>query len=148
MTQNLLGMSPTAYQQMLFRRVFMCVCSILFTLCLNLFFLSFFDKWNRQLLFFLNVVTDVLCGCCLIAYVELRILPQKKLLRLTKHRFSIYYGTVQSVSGVSSRYMDLDCLEVQVDERRLYVPVGTILLTSGNTCRFHLVSHIITEVEA
>lgn len=147
MTQNLLGMSPTAYQQMLFRRVFMCVCSILFTLCLNLFFLSFFDKWNRQLLFFLNVVTDVLCGCCLIAYVELRILPQKKLLRLTKHRFSIYYGTVQSVSGVSSRYMDLDCLEVQVDERRLYVPVGTILLTSGNAYRFHLVSHIITEVE-
>lgn len=147
MTQNILGMSPTAYQQMLFRRVFMCVCSILFTLCLNLFFLSFFDKWNRQLLFFLNVVTDVLCGCCLIAYVELRILPQKKLLRLTKHRFSIYYGTVQSVSGVSSRYMDLDCLEVQVDERRLYVPVGTILLTSGNAYRFHLVSHIITEVE-
>ena len=44
--------------------------------------------------------------------------------------------------------MDLDCLEVQVDERRLYVPVGTILLTSGNTYRFHLVSHIITEVEA
>ena len=147
MTQNLLGMSPTAYQQMLFRRVFMCVCSILFTLCLNLFFLSFFDKWNRQLLFFLNVVTDVLCGCCLIAYVELRILPQKKLLRLTKHRFSIYYGTVQSVSGVSIRYMDLDCLEVQMDERRLYIPVGTILLTSGNAYRFHLVSHIITEVE-
>lgn len=147
MTQNILGMSPTAYQQMLFRRVFMCVCSILFTLCLNLFFLSFFDKWNRQLLFFLNVVTDNLCGCALIAYVELRILPQKKLLRLTKHRFSIYYGTVQSVSGVSSRYMDLDCLEVQVDERRLYIPVGTILLTSGNAYRFHLVSHIITEVE-
>ena len=68
MTQNLLRMSPTAYQQMLFRRVFMCVCSILFTLCLNLFFLSFFDKWNRQLLFFLNVVTDILCGCGLIAY--------------------------------------------------------------------------------
>ena len=147
MTQNILGMSPTAYQQMLFRRVFMCVCSILFTLCLNLFFLSFFDKWNRQLLFFLNVVTDILCGCALIAYVELRILPQQKLLRLTKHRFSTYYGTVQSVSGVSIRYMDLECLEVQVDVRRLYIPVGTILLTSGNTYRFHLVSHIITEVE-
>lgn len=148
MTQDLLGMSPTAYQQMLFRRVLMCVCSILLTLCLNLFLLSFFDKWSRQLLFFLNVITDILCGCALIAYVELRILPQQKLLRLTKHRFSTYYGTVQSVSNVSSRYMDLDCLEVQADGRRLYVPVGTILLTSGNTYRFHLVSHIITEAEA
>lgn len=148
MTQDLLGMSPTAYQQMLFRRVLMCVCSILFTLCLNLFLLSFFDRWNRQLLFFLNVITDILCGCFLIAYAELRILPQQKLLRLTKHRFSTYYGTVQSVSDVSCRYMDLDCLEVHADGRRLYVPVGTISLTSGNTYRFHLVSHIITEAEA
>lgn len=148
MTQDLLGTSPTAYQQMLFRRVLMCVCSILFTLCLNLFLLSFFDKWNRQLLFFLNVITDILCGCALIAYVELRILPQQKLLRLAKHRSSTYYGTIQAVSDVPCRYMDLDCLEVQVDERRLYVPAGTILLTSGNAYRFHLVSHIITEVEA
>lgn len=148
MTQDLLGMSPTAYQQMLFRRVLMCVCSILLTLCLNLFLLSFFDKWSRQLLFFLNVITDIFCGCALIAYVELRILPQQKLLRLTKHRFSTYYGTVQSVSSISSRYMDFDCLEVHADGRRLYVPVGTISLTSGNTYWFHLVSHIITEAEA
>ena len=72
---------------------------------------------------------------------------RQNLLRLTKHRFSTYYGTVQSVFVVSIRYMDLDCMEVQVDERRLYIPVGTILLTSGNTYRFHLVSHIITEAE-
>ena len=103
---------------------------------------------NHNWLMLLNILIDICGGWFIIGYVSLCVLPQKKLLScLAKGKYYIE-GSVIEVSQQSVRYMGLDCCEVHLAERRLFLPEDTLSLDAGEKYRFLLCGDIIVEVSS
>lgn len=145
MKQTILGMPPALYRQKLRQRSFLCIAVATGTLALNILFTALRTDSNHNLMLFLNIVADILAGLFLLPFISLRILPQKRLLRLTQQVSETLRITIAEISPLPQRYMDLDCYPVSGDRRTLFLPVNTLVLTEQNTYTLSVVSNIIVE---
>ena len=145
MKQTILGMPPALYRQKLRQRSFLCIAVATGTLALNILFTALRTDSNHNLMLFLNIVADILAGLFLLPFISLRILPQKRLLRLTQQVSETLRITIAEISPLPQRYMDLDCYPVSGDSRTLFLPANTLVLKERNTYTLSLVSNIIVE---
>jgi len=145
MKQTILGMPPALYRQKLRQRSFLCIAVATGTLALNILFTALRTDSNHNLMLFLNIAADILAGLFLLPFISLRILPQKRLLRLTQQVSETLRITIAEISPLPQRYMDLDCYPVSGDGRTLFLPANTLELTEGSTYTLSLVSNIIVE---
>lgn len=147
MKQTVLQPSADAFRRSFHRNVALCIGLAGATLLLNILFLCLRTADNHSLMLILNIATDIVCGCFLVWLLHRTILPQWKLLQLTSRRLEVIEGTVCRIDSVVTRYMDIDCLAVTLERRKLFLPAQTIPLKEQTRYRFSVVSNIIVEAE-
>lgn len=144
MTLSVLGQSARSYKKRLRLRIGLCIAGLLLTVGLNVLFTALRTDRNHDLMLFLNIVTDVLCGFLLLYFLQMHIFPELRLYRLFCRNREQLAGTVTAISQSTQRYMDMDCHSVTVNGRRVFLPAGTMRLQNGEYTLF-LVSNIIVE---
>lgn len=147
MKQTILMDNPAVFEKTLRRRIQLSFFVALLTLCLNVVLTLLRTDANHTFMLIANIALDILCGLFLLPLITLRILPQKKLLNLTRQEKECLQATVSEISGHIQRYMDMDCLTVTTENRTLFLPVNTLTLQKGTVYRFCLVQNIIVEAE-
>lgn len=148
MKQTILMDNPIRFEKILQRRIWLAVSISLLTLGLNVILTLLRTDANHIWILIVNILTDILCGLFVLPFVTLRILPQRKLLKLTHWEKECLQVTVSAISQHSQRYMDIDCLTVTTENRTLFLPVNTLQLQTGTAYRFMLVQNIIVEAES
>lgn len=145
MKQTIIGVPLSQYEKMLRYRTGLCILVAAGTIGLNILFTALRTDSNHTIMLILNIVSDILCGLFLLPFVSLRILPQRKLLKLMRREKEVIRVTVHQVSPTSQRYMDIDCHVVTGENRRFFLPVGTIALQEQAEYSLSLVQNIIVE---
>ena len=146
MTQSILGQSARSYKKRLNLYIGFCIAGLALTMGLNILFTSLRTDSNHTWMLILNICADVLCGFLLLYAWQMHILPGLRLYRLFCRNREQVSGTVTSISQSTQRYMDLDCYTVTLDDRRVFLPVGTMCIEPAEYTLF-LVSNIIVEAE-
>lgn len=147
MKQSILTPSPSAFRYAFRRSIVLCAVLAGAAIGLNILFLCLRTDKNHYLMLVLNILTDIACGCFLVDHIHRIILPKWKLLQLTRRRQETIQGTVLHISQEITRYMDIDCLTVTVDSRRLFLPAHTMTLQEQACYRFSVASNILVEAE-
>lgn len=147
MKQSILGQSAEAYRRLLRRRTTLCVAVVCLTAVVNLLLAAAFSERTYTAFLLVNIISDIFCGFFLIAYLSFRVLPQRRRYRLFLTTGVCVDGTVRAVQEQTVRRKKLDCLPVTLDDRVIFLPVGTVRLVQGASYRFRLVGGIITEAE-
>ena len=145
MKQTILGMSPALYRQKLRQRIFLCIAVAVVALALNTLFTVLRTDRNHNWMLILNIAADILAGLFLLPFITLRILPQKRLLQLTRQTPENLLITITEISPLPQRYMDMNCYQVSGNGRTLFLPADTMVLTEQKTYALSLVSNIIVE---
>jgi len=82
MTLSVLGQSARSYKKRLQLRIGLCIAGLVLTIGLNILFTALRTDRNHDLMLFLNIVTDVLCGFLLLYFLQMHIFPELRLYRL------------------------------------------------------------------
>lgn len=146
MTRSVLGQSAHSYKKRLDLRIGLCIAVFVLTVGLNILFTVLRTDSNHTLMLILNIAADVLCGFLLLYTWDMHILPGLRLYRLFCRNRELLSGTVTEISQDTQRYMDIDCHTVTVDNRRVFLPAGTLNIQKA-ACTLSLVSNIIVEAE-
>lgn len=147
MKHSILTDDPIRFEKSLRSRITLAIVLTAATLCLNVLLTILRTDENHTYMLIANIALDILCGLFLLPFITLRILPQRKLLKLTQRGKETVQATVLALSDNSQRYMDMDCLTVSTENRTLFLPIHTIRLQTGTAYRFMLVQNIIVEAE-
>lgn len=146
MKQSVLGQSVRSYKKKLTVHIGLCIAGLVLTVGLNILFTALRTDRNHTLMLVLNIAADVLCGFLLLYACQMHILPALRLYRLFCRNREQLTGRVTGISQTTQRYMDMDCYTVTVNNRRIFLPVGT-LSVQPEEYTFFLVSNIIVEAE-
>lgn len=144
MKESILGQSVPVYKKRLFGRIYLSIAAAVITLCLNVLFTALRTDSNHTLMLFLNIAADALCGGFLLFEMDMHILPAMRLYRLMLRNKETLSGELTGISTKPRRYMNIDCYEVTVGNRKFFLPAGTMQLREG-PCTLLLVSNIIVE---
>lgn len=145
MKQTLLQASIEATQKKLRLGRLLCCLLALMTLGGNLFLALSFTEQTYLAYLIVNIGTDILCGSVILLVVDGYLCKQGRYLRLCRQNGSESTCRVDAVSGLTVRYLDMDCHEVTADGRKLFLPKGTFKLKTGENYRLKTVSNVITE---
>lgn len=145
MKQTILGNPAKAFRQALRMRTAVSISLVVLTAAINLLCVLARTETNHTVMLWVNILTDILCGFFVLSFAGFRILPQRRLYALFRKAGISVGGTVSRISNSTTRHMDMDCLEVAADSRRLFLPAGTITLSEGETYTFRIVSNVIVE---
>lgn len=147
MKLSVLGEAPNSYRKKLYQKTALCITAVLLTVGVHILLLALRTEQNHRLFLFLNIAADILCGIPLFYFVATKLTPKYRLYWLFSRKSVTFSGQVVSVSKTITRYMDMDCYEVTVDGRKLFLPADTIALEENRQYDFSLVSNTIVEVE-
>ena len=146
MKQNILGMSSQLFWRKIQKRKWFCVVAVVVIAGLNVLFTCLRTEQTHTIMLIANIVTDSLGACFLIWFISVKILEPGKLYRFAIKPSQHIYGTISRVSEKTIRYMGVDCWELTVAERRLFLPVNTIPVQLHNKAAFSEVAGIVVEV--
>lgn len=146
MKQTILGKPAKVFRRTLRIRTAVSIALMVLTAVINLLCVLARTETNHTVMLWVNILTDILCGFFVLSFAGFRILPQRRLYALFRKAGISVGGMVSRISNSTTRHMDMDCLEVTTDSRRLFLPVGTITLSEGETYTFRIVSNVIVEV--
>lgn len=93
-----------------------------------------------------NIAADIIGGSFLIARLSIYVLPQHKLLKLYDRATQEATGQVLEIGSSLVHHVGVNCCEIRLAERRLFLPADTIVLTVGEHYRFRLKGNLIMEV--
>lgn len=147
MKQTVIGQDPLRYRRCLKRRICLCAALVLLTLAGNAAAAAARTEENHTLLLTLNILSDIACGFFLVYDIDIRILPGYRLAALMDREKAAVTGTVTHIAPDTVRYMDIDCRQVTVDGRRLFLPAGTLTLNEQEAYHFRVAANIILEAE-
>ena len=145
MKQTILVMPAQAFRQTLRIRTAVSIALVVLTAAINLLCVLARTETNHTVMLWVNILTDILCGFFVLSFAGFRIMPQRRLYALFCKAGISVDGTVSHISSSTTRHMDMDCLEVTADSRRLFLPAGTIPLSVGEAYSFRIVSNVIVE---
>lgn len=146
MKRSVLGQSAYGFGKQINRRIFLCAVIAFATIALNFLLTSLRTDANHAIMLVANILSDIFCGCFLLYFIQLHILPKRKLYKLSTRPKTQLSGNVLRISAQPQRYLDMDCYAVTVDGRTVFLPVGTLELKL-QPYTFFLVSNVIVEVE-
>lgn len=146
MKQTILGADRADYQKTLRKNILLCAflfCAIVFihVVCT----LSRTER-NHTVMLIANIATDILGGSFLIARLSMCVFPQQKLLGLYDRANQEVAGQVLEIGNAIIHYIGVDCYEVSLENRRLFLPADTMVLAAGKHYRFRLKGNLIVEV--
>ncbi len=146
MKQTVFGTDRVIYQKNLRRNTLLCIFVFCAIVCIHVVCTVGRTEHNHTAMLLANIGADIIGGSFLIARLSICILPQKKLLRLYDQATQEATGQVLEIGNSVTNYIGVDCCEISLENRRLFLPAGTMVLTVGQLYRFRLKGNLIVEV--
>lgn len=146
MKQTILGTDRAVFQKNIRKNILLCIlvfCAVVFVHAACTLGRT---EHNHTSMLLANILADILGGSFLIAWLNLCILPQWKFLRLYDLAAQKATGQVLEIGASIIHYIGVDCYEVSLPNRHLFLPVGTIDLQDGQSYCFRLKGNLIVEV--
>ena len=146
MKQTMLGEDRAAYEKNLRRNILLCAFVFCVIVLIHVVCTYFRTEQNHTYMLIANIAADILGGSFLIARLTVCVFPGQKLLRLYDLATGQTAGQVVEIGSTVTHYIGVDCYEVSLEDRRLFLPAGTMALTVGRRYRFRLKGNLIVEV--
>lgn len=146
MKQSILATDRAVYEKRLRRNILLCSFVFCAIVALHVVCTCLRTEQNHTYMLLANIGTDILGGSFLIGYLSTGVLPQKKLLQLYDLANQETAGQVLALGDTVTHYIGVDCYEVCLEKRRLFLPAGTMALSVGTNYRFRLKGNLIVEV--
>ena len=146
MKQTILGADRTVFQKNIRKNILLSIlvfCAVVF---IHAACTLGRTEHNHTYMLLANILADILGGSFLIARLNLCILPQVKLLRLYDTAVQKTTGQVLEIGASIIHYIGVDCYEVSLPNRHLFLPVDTMTLQEGRSYGFRLKGNLIVEV--
>lgn len=146
MKQTIFGTDRAAYQKTLRVNILLCIFVFCVIVFLHVVCTGMRTEHNHTYMLIANIGADVIGGSFLIARLSMCVFPQKKLLQLYDRATQEAAGQVLKIDNTVIHYIGVDCYEVSLSDRRLFLPADTMALTVGQNYRFRLKGNLIVEV--
>ena len=146
MKQTIFGTDRAAYQKTLRVNILLCIFVFCVIVFLHVVCTGMRTEHNHTYMLIANIGADVIGGSFLIARLSMCVFPQKKLLQLYDRATQEAAGQVLEIDNTVIHYIGVDCYEVSLSNRRLFLPADTMALTVGQNYRFRLKGNLIVEV--
>lgn len=146
MRQTIFGTDWASCNKKLRANIFLCIAVFLGIAVIHVVCTLGRTEQNHTWMLICNIAADVLGGSFLIARLSLCVFPLKRMLRLYGQANQEAFGQVLSLADTATHYAGMDCYEVTLSDRRLFLPADTMELTAGTHYRFRLKGNLIVEV--
>lgn len=146
MKQTVLGTNRAAFQKTLRGNILLCAAVFCAIIIIHTVCTCLRTDRNHTYMLLANIAADILGGSFLIARLSMCVFPQKKLLRLYDLAVQKTTGEVMEIRTSIIHYIGVDCYEVCLENRNLFLPAGNMVLTAGQPYRFRLKGNLIVEV--
>ena len=146
MKQTIFGTDRAACQKNLRTNSLLCIFVFCAIVILHAVCTGMRTEHNHTYMLLANIGVDIIGGSFLIARLTMCVFPQKKLLQLYDRATQEESGQVLEIGDVITHYIGIDCYEVSLEDRRLFLPADTMLLNVGENYSFRLKGNLIVEV--
>lgn len=146
MKQTILGTARSDYQKSLRKAILLCIFLFCAIVLIHVVCTLNRTERNHTAMLIANIAADILGGSFLIARLSMRVFPQKKLLGLYDRATQEATGQVLEIGNAIIHYIGVDCYEVSLENRRLFLPADTMVLAVGKHYHFRLKGNLIVEV--
>lgn len=147
MTQTVFGTDRAVFQKHLRRNILFCIVVFCAIVVIHMVCTALHTEQNHTVMLIANIAADIIGGSFLIARLSMCIFPQQKLLRLYDQSNQETTGQILAIGSDITHYIGVDCYEVSLENRRLFLPAHTMELTAGQLYRFRLKGNLIVEVD-
>lgn len=125
----------------------LCCMAVIAAAGLNILFTSLRTEANHAFMLLANILADTLAGWFVIFFGVSYVAPRKWFYAIACKPSQRISGIVGSVSEHTTRQMKLDCRELTVGGRKLFLPAHFPAVEVGAEASFDVVSNVIVEVE-
>lgn len=146
MKQTVFGTDRAVYQKNLRTNILLCIFVFCVVVIIHTVCTGARTEHNHTAMLIANIAVDIIGGSFLIARLSMCVFPQHKLLKLYDLAAQEATGQVLEIGTSLIHYIGINCCEVRLPDRRLFLPAGTMVLTVGNNYRFRLKGNLIVEV--
>lgn len=146
MKQTIFGTDRADCQKNLLVNILLCIFVFCVIVVLHAVCTGMRTEHNHTYMLIANIGIDIVGGSFLIARLSICVFPQKKLLQLYDRATQEAVGEVLEIGNTVIRYIGVDCYEVSLSDRRLFLPADTMELTVGQHYHFRLKGNLIVEV--
>ena len=129
------------------KKTYVCIASILAALVLNLTFVLLSRDETMDLFLALNILVDIAAGAFAFTYYLANVSTQKKLLRLCNRQLDSVEGTVEKIGTEKQTYLSIECVELDLNGRIIFLPTNTLELSVGDKITAYCTSNVVMEVE-
>lgn len=148
MKQTVLGADRTVCQRNIRRNILLCIVVFCAIVVIHAVCTCLRTEQNHTAMLIANITADIIGGSFLIAQLSVCVLPQQKLLRLYDQATQEATGQVLEIGSDLIHYIGVNCYEVRLPDRRLFLPADTMVLTVGEHYCFRLKGNLIMEVSS
>ena len=148
MRQTILGMDRKRFQKTLRTNAVLCIFVFLLILSVHAGCTLLRTDENHTSMLMANIAADIIGGSFLIAWLNMYFFPQKKLLKLYDAATQEAVGEVLEIGNFCTHYIGINCYEVRLSDRRLFLPADTLVITPGTHYHFRLKGNLIVEVRS
>lgn len=146
MKQTVLGTDRAVFQKNLHSNTLLCIFVFCAIVLIHVVCTAGRTEHNHTYMLIANIAADIIGGSFLIARLSICIFPQKKLLQLYDQAAQETSGQVLEIGNSIIHYIGVNCYEVSLENRRLFLPADTMVLTAHMHYRFRLKGNLIVEV--
>jgi hypothetical protein len=147
MRNNILGESPIEFKKKIRRFICLSVLGLAAVVLCNVVLTAFRHTIGKPLSMVLNVALDTFYLAILVYYYDYKLSEKIKIYKIVRLKNESLQGVVEFVEERSIRHRGLDCYEVSISSRKLFLPIScSDCLKKGETVSVKYVQRIITEV--
>ena len=146
MKQTILGTDRAVFQKSLRKNILLCIFVFCTIVLIHVVCTVARTEYNHTYMLLANIAADIIGGSFLIARLSICIFPQKKLLQLYDQATQETTGQVLEMGDSIIHYIGVHCCEVCLENRRLFLPADTMVLTVEKHYHFRLKGNLIVEV--
>lgn len=146
MNQTIFGTDRTSYQRNLRTNILLCIFAFCAVAFIHIVCTLLRTDQNHTAMLVSNIAADMIGGSFLIARLSMCVFPQQKLLKLYDLATQEATGQVVEMGTSMIHYIGVNCYEVSLPDRRLFLPAHTMVLTVGRHYHFQLKGNLIVEV--
>jgi hypothetical protein len=147
MSNNILGESPVEFKKKIRRFICLSVLGFVAVVLCNVVLTAFRHTIGKPLSMVVNIALDTLYLAILIYYYDHKLSEKIKICKILRLKEESLHGVVEFVEERSIRHRGLDCYEVSISSRKLFLPIScSACLKKGEIVSVKHVQRIITEV--
>ncbi len=147
MKQTVLGVDKSKYRSGIRTDIILCICVLCAVALAHVLCISLRTDSNHRVMLAANIAADIIGGSFVITRVYMHILPERRLLLLYDSASQIESGVVREIAKDPVNYVGISCREVDLGDRRLFLPIGDMSLIPGEAYTFRLKGNVIAEAE-